>query len=209
MLLFTAWPGGTYAFPKSTSGCPSGFTTGCRFHDSEDTRNKNYFINADDCLDGYFDADIEMCYCVKTSSSGSSWPSGQYCINRYGGSCPSGFSAGQIVWDDEDDSPDNDIFGTLPDGSYNSDLTTMEYCCRNDGTLTTAITLPADEFVLYQYLNQGCQSVSGLTATEVVVKFDTQDTWNDDSCSGGPYDPPCAEDTANHEIYMCHYKASL
>lgn len=32
-----------------------------------------------------------MCYCTKTTYSGSGyWPNGNYCIARYGGSCPTG-----------------------------------------------------------------------------------------------------------------------
>ena len=59
----------------------------------------------------------------------SEWPSGSYCIFRKGGSCPSGFSEGRRLHDDEDDSNRNSVSGQLPDGIYNGN-TQYEFCCK-------------------------------------------------------------------------------
>ncbi len=186
-------------------GCPSQFSHGCRFQDCEDWDNLNYFSN-DDLLTGFFGENIEICYCVRATSVSSgrtTWPAGRYCINRYGGSCPSGFVTGELYFDDEDDGNQNTADSLLPDGTFNKD-TRMQFCCRDDGSISTAISLPtSDSFILYQYISQGCQTVAGMTATEVTVKFDNEDVDNADECNDGPYNPLCASE--NHEIFMCHY----
>ena len=202
-----SWPHGTYGFPEPREGCPPGFTTGCRKHDSEDWFNKNKFTNAGK-LNGTFSYDITICYCVKTSSGSSSseWPAGRYCINRVGGICPLGFASGSLFWDDETLVNRNGQYGRLPDGDYGMD-TKMYYCCRNDGPTSTAITLPtANSFVLYQHISSRCQEVSGMSSSNVTVKFDTEDYGNKDQCiTPVPFNPNCGD--RNHILFMCYYRA--
>lgn len=201
----TSWPRGTYSLPKASSGCPSGFSSGCVFQDNEDSNNANSFGNTH-LVDGSFGRDIRICYCTRRSSSGSgSWPRGQYCIAKKG-SCPSGFRSGSLFWDDEDSGNANSVTGVVPDGSYNGD-TRIEYCCRNDGSRSSAIRLPtSNSFILYQYRSRGCQRVAGMNSREISISFDDEDSGNINSCSGShPYNTGCSG--RNHHLYLCHYSS--
>ncbi len=203
MRITVGWPQGYYAFPEPSRGCPAGFSRGCRYHDTEDSRNTNRFSNQR-YLRGTFGRNILMCFCVKTANTRSDliWRPGRYCIARSRGRCPSGFTSGWTYWDDEDNRNTNRRSGTLPDGSYGRD-TRRYFCCRSDGSTSTPIILPTSRpFVLYQYRTRGCQRVAGMTAREIYVRYDDEDTRNSDSCSRGPYDPGCRN---NHMMFMCHY----
>lgn len=60
--------------------------------------------------------------------------------------------------------------GVLPDVA-SGDNTKLEFCCRQDGNIADAITLPtASKFILWQTNNKGCQGVKG--------KFSSQLTFN-------------------------------
>lgn len=199
------WPRGTYSLPKAASGCPPGFASGCVHQDNEDSRNANRFHNTH-LISGEFGRNIRICYCTRLhddTSSAFSWPAGQYCIARRGGSCPSGFANGDIYWDDEDSRNANHISGHVPDGVYNSN-TRIYYCCRRDGSRANPILLPTStRFILYQHHSRGCQAVSGMRATEIHVRFDDEDSRNRNTCGGAhPYDTGCSN---NHMIYLCYY----
>jgi hypothetical protein len=199
----TAWPRGTYSLPKAASGCSPGFSSGCVFQDNEDSGNENRFSNTQ-YLSGQFNRNIRMCYCTRTSSRGStSWPRGRYCIAKKG-SCPRGFRTGELYWDDEDSGNINAITGVVPDGIYNRD-TRIRYCCRGDGSSSTAMRLPtSNPFVLYQFQSRGCQRVAGMRYHEISITFDDEDNRNANSCSGSrPYDPGCPG--RNHHLYLCYY----
>ena len=198
------WPEGKFAFPEPSQGCPAGFVRGCRFQDNEDSDNRNHFERAH-LLRGSFGRNIEMCYCVKNNEMSSlfDWQPGRYCIARKGGSCPGNFQAGSIYWDDEDSGNINRVSGVLPDGDYDHN-TRKYYCCRGDGDVNQEILLPTtDPFVLYQYNSRGCQKVAGMTATEIIIRYDNEDTRNGDACNDGPFNDSCG---GNHRIYMCRYR---
>ena len=113
----------------------------------------------------------------------------------------SGFTAGWIKWDDEDDSNRNKRSGTLPDGTYTKD-TKIEYCCRRDGFATNKIILPTDSpFILYKASIQ-CQYVKGMNFREDFFRWDTEDD-NTNNQSGGfrPYGD------VDHDIklHYCYY----
>ena len=144
-------------------------------------------------------------YCTKTSSgstSSSAWPRGSYCIARYGGNCPSGFSSGYKRWDDEDSSNRNSQQDPIPDGSYGSN-TLIQYCCRRDGSVSVGMVLPtAQPFVLYRY-GGTCQTVTGMTVRQLYLHFDDEDSRNNNYCSGThPDDSSCGR---NHDLYFCYY----
>lgn len=102
---------------------------------------------------------------------------------RYGSYCPSGFSSGSIYWDDEDTDNMNGEGGYVPSGSYSGN-TRMYYCCRNDGSAYSYISLPTtDPFYLMRYTSS-CQRVSGMTVREEVIETDDEDTANGNSVSG-------------------------
>ncbi|KAJ8314569.1 hypothetical protein KUTeg_006719 [Tegillarca granosa] len=114
-----------------------------------------------------------------------------------------GFKVGSIHWDDEDGTNADSAGGTLPDGTYNSN-TDIFYCCRSDGGVNREILLPIDKpFYLIRY-TAGCQLVKHMDVREEMLHFDTEDSFNKDSCSGShPYDATnCGH---NHELHFCYY----
>ena len=202
------WPDGTYSLPQAAQGCPSGWYSGWRLQDNEDSNNANHWSPAD--LASYMRMDLDRnyrtYYCTKNfagNSGSSAWPRGHYCIARYGGSCPSGFFTGSKYWDDEDDSGSlNSKQDPIPDGNYDSN-TRIQYCCRSDGSASVGIELPTSQpFVLYRY-GGTCQTVNGMIVRELHVHFDDEDSDNDNSCSGNyPDDSSC---DSNHDMYFCYY----
>nr|XP_022302103.1 uncharacterized protein LOC111110061 [Crassostrea virginica] len=195
------WPSGTYSLLTPHAGCPSGWYFGWRYQDNEDTGNQNK-ITKGHHFNGFFFGDTITYYCSKTSSSGSgSWPRGNYCIMRYGSSCPSGFASGSIYWDDEDSYNMNGKGGYLPSGAYDED-TRIYYCCRNDGSSYSSITLPTDTpFYLMRYTSS-CQTVRGMSVTEEGIETDDEDMANTDSVSGSH---PRVSGSGNNRLYYCYY----
>ncbi|CAG2214848.1 unnamed protein product [Mytilus edulis] len=170
---YLSWPYGKYSIPKPQAGCPLGWSEGWRYQDNEDNHN----INSVTLSTGYhfygtFNKNTRMYYCTKTTSSGSgSWPSGNYCIARKGGSCPSGFSCtGYIYWDDEDNANANSHWAYFQ----------ME----SDGSAYSYMNLPTSKpFYLYQYTST-CQRVRGMTVRQESVKMDDEDDRNNSSDFG-------------------------
>ncbi|WAR03064.1 hypothetical protein MAR_009622 [Mya arenaria] len=193
----------------AASGCPMigvKWLQGWRKFDTENTNPDNYFtVGINSFLSGYFDlSHIETRFCIKNNSSFTSydmiWPTGSYCILKYGGSCPSGFQSGFIHWDNEDKDNANARGGTLPDGVYDSD-TRIYLCCRNDGLTSTAISLPVDRPFILMRLSAVCQTV--MCVTEVLVRWDDEDDVNDSDRGGmHPYDDGSILD---HRLYFCYY----
>jgi len=129
---------------------------------------------------------------------------------RYGSKCPDdAFQEGRIIWDDEDSDninhvkPSGQDSTVMPSGEYDRN-TKIDFCCRNDGSITTPMLLPtANSFVLWQYQTRGCQRVRGMNSRELFILWDDEDDDNIDSCSGShPYNENCSR---NHHIWMCHY----
>ncbi|CAG2214852.1 unnamed protein product [Mytilus edulis] len=161
-----SWPSGRYSLPrpKPEDGCP--------LDGGKDADTRTMKIRIIGTLN------TKMCYCTKTTYSGSGyWPNGNYCIARYGGSCPTGFSTGSIYWDDEDNANANSKWGILPDGVYNRN-TKIYYCCSTST----------------------CQRVRGMIVTEESVKMDDEDGRNNSSDDGTH---PKKTDTT--EVHYCYY----
>ena len=129
------WPRGQFTILKAASGCPTGMSSGWRLQDNENNGNKNHWRPSDIqfCIDFGVGRNLKTYYCTKLSRPGSpSWPSGTYCIARYGDSCPSGFFPGKISWDDENFNNFNSKMYPIPSGVYDRD-TEINFCCRSDG----------------------------------------------------------------------------
>ncbi|XP_072016215.1 uncharacterized protein [Amphiura filiformis] len=128
------WPMGTYGLLKPTTGCPSQWATGQRYHDTEDYSPATACSSQCHLPSGsYSISHMVQYFCMKTvdiaDTDGRSWPAGQYCIFRKGGSCPGGMTGGAVYWDDENNNNVNSYSGELPDGVYNID-TRIEFCCQ-------------------------------------------------------------------------------
>ncbi|XP_052799330.1 uncharacterized protein LOC128230940 [Mya arenaria] len=210
------WPVGMYGLMKAASGCPmNGFQwlQGWRTYDTEDNVPSNKFtIGVSSYLSGNFELSyITTYFCMKNTHSVTSydinWPKGSYCILKYeSSSCPSGFQSGFIYWDDEDVDNLNGLGGTLPDGVYGTD-TKIYYCCRDDGLTSTAISLPTDWPFILMRMSTACQTVYGMSVTEVFVGWDDEDGDNRSNRGGlHPYDGSSSGAVAtNHLLYFCYY----
>lgn len=58
-----------------------------------------------------------------------SFPAGNYCVFRRGGSCPTGFATGSIRFDTEDSNPNNYSFGLIGDAEVNDNII-LHMCCK-------------------------------------------------------------------------------
>ena len=208
MTISIPWPGGQYSLIKASSGCPTGWSSGWRFQDNEDDNNENRWIpsNIQSYINIGLGRNLKTHYCTKLSTAGtSSWPSGTYCIARYGNSCPSGFFGGYIHWDDEDNNNINNKMDPVPSGRYDRN-TEIDFCCRSDGSHDNGMLLPPTQsFVLYRYQGR-CQKVLGMNnPRELFLHFDDEDDNNANRCSGNRPDGPCIR---NHELHFCHYTPS-
>ena len=98
ILVGNGWPQGVYGLPMPISGCPtdSGFKweTGSRFHNNADQRSPNTWSDPLHLRGPYAENDMWHHFCMKTvdrvNDTDPVWPSGQYCVFKYGSNCPSG-----------------------------------------------------------------------------------------------------------------------
>ena len=197
-----SWPDGQYCLPMpSSKQCPSGWEAGYRGHDSNDEPPNAPCYNKRHGYVPYvfkFCKDLGWGFCCKTRSSNypakTFWPSGQYCIFQYGGSCPKGFDSGYIFWDDEDDSNANTISGSRPDGVYDTN-TKIQFCCRNDGHSYSPPNCDANyrilrglpkcsALMLMRYKGR-CPALSGYRGPHTgYLEWDTEDSSNRDERVG-------------------------
>eukprot|EP00105_Crassostrea_gigas_P032444 XP_011455453.1 PREDICTED: uncharacterized protein LOC105347874 [Crassostrea gigas] len=198
-----SWPDGTYTLVKPMTGCPSGWSEGWRFQDNENDHNTNS-ISQGHHFFGSFGRNFKFYYCTRNANEQSitnKWPSGNYCILRHGGSCPSGFQTSIVSWDDEDDQNQNSHGGTLPSGLFDNN-TRIYYCCRNDGSYSKQILLPTSHPFYLLIYTTGCQFVAGMHMREEFVRFDDENDYNRNSVFGTP---PMGAGGRNHRLFYCYY----
>ncbi|CAL4155136.1 unnamed protein product, partial [Meganyctiphanes norvegica] len=180
------WPAEDYGLMKPISGCPLVWESGSV---EQDTQSKNEHDS--EYLAGYVEKNrIRKEFCMKVGHADGvgEWPAGNYCIYRYGHQCPIGFTTGLVNWEDRDLHEDNAHEGFLPDGDYTDRHTEINYCCRDDGSISDEIVLPTkDPFVLIRNTLE-CQKVAGMTAKLQYIKDDTENMDDDSKCIGDyPY----------------------
>ncbi|XP_072014750.1 uncharacterized protein [Amphiura filiformis] len=190
------WPMGTYGLLKPITGCPNQWAATGLLH--QDTNNYvggghyNSRSSPHHVSGPYSKNNMVLPFCIKrvdiADSDDRSWPAGQYCIFRKGGSCPAGMTGGSVLWDDEDDENKNRNRGVLPDGIYSIN-TRIQFCCQTSGHTSNPIYLPTDKnFFLFKYTYK-CQQVHGMRATSEYFFWDTENTGNDDEATGHhPYE---------------------
>ena len=197
------WPGGTYALPQASWGCPRGWSSGYRHQDSENHHTKNRHSHGIEYkMRVKVGKDIDFHYCVKGSNTNSDipWPKGTYCIAKKH-ECPDGFRPGSIKWDDENHHNKNRNWGVLPDGKYNKD-TVVFFCCRSDGNYRSPMALPTNKpFILYRYGDR-CQKVRGMYYSNLYLKWDDEDHHNRDKCEGMHPVASCRKD---QNLNFCYY----
>ncbi len=202
----TEWPAGSYALPMALTGCPEGHWVGGAFYqDTEDHYNGNKW-NTTHFLGFHKKDGFMRAYCTMVNSSSSeTWPAGSYCINKKN-QCPAGFLEGYLKWDDENTYNMNDIatsLATLPDGTYDND-TRVDYCCRDDGDVSTSMALPIAEPFYLIMKSDTCQKVAGMSVTSEKVQWDDEDSSNGNRRVGStPFD---SGTRFNIDINYCYYE---
>uniref|UniRef100_T1JII4 CUB domain-containing protein n=1 Tax=Strigamia maritima TaxID=126957 RepID=T1JII4_STRMM len=177
------WPKGRYGLPKPRIGCPatsqSQWESGMHYQDMEcpvamDGSIKHWSDGSQ--LKGGLQElqGIEQHFCMLTDQNPEErqeWMPGQYCIFRYGGTCPTGFRTGYIRWKEKEGSNNkNRKEGVVPDGIYDN-YTLIHFCCRGDGEVDQPIRLPTGTpFYLLQY-GMECQKVEGMNPREHFFHF--------------------------------------
>ncbi|XP_028408615.1 uncharacterized protein LOC114531155 [Dendronephthya gigantea] len=190
------WPDGKYCLPMPLNRqCPPGWSEGYRRHDTEDFEGNKY---CDVKRHGWVPYNYDLCnnprwgFCCKTQENyprtGKQWPSGSYCIFRYGGTCPRNFASGYIYWDDEDSQNENRRSGVLPDGVYGSN-TKIYFCCRNVQGYSSSNQLSGlpqfSEMILMRYKGTCPKAQSGHLGPHTgYLQWDTENTGNEDKRAG-------------------------
>jgi len=180
------WPFGKFSLLRAGEECAKGnsvFKTGARYQDTEDDGSVNDWPIDSPGIGAYMKMDgFDLNFCTKKANRGDyNWPSGEYCVLKFGNKCPfqgnnrdNPWSEGSIFFDDEDDNNANRKSGTVPAGTYDSD-TQLKFCCREDGGVSQPILLPATKsFYMFAYRGS-CQRVAHMDVTEEVVHWDTED----------------------------------
>lgn len=116
--------------------------------------------------------------------------------------CATGFQEGEIKWDDEDTKNDNMAEGILPDGEYKKD-TTLQFCCRSDGSAENPIELPIRETFFLLKHSSRCQAVLGMRVTEEWLFWDCEDRENKNSYNG---EVPASFITKDVKLHYCYYE---
>ena len=210
------WPMGKYALPGASGGCPKSWGEGFRTQGVGGRVDSSSFITSR--LGVEFGTNtIKQKYCTKNNPLVEDkdnqieleWPEGKYCIARKSQFCPGPpdyFKEGSISWNDYKTifrGSKNDIWGNLPDGTYDKN-TEIFYCCRSDGRPNDPIILPlADPFVLYRYGGL-CQQVQGAKVQSDFIEYDDNSVMlSKNKCKGEhPDDDNCE---GPHRLHFCHY----
>lgn len=128
---------------------------------------------------------------------------GQYCIYKKM-SCPQGLEEGYVYWDDDDSVTNaNSKGGVLPGGKYNKN-TKIYFCCKTNGSKTSAILLPSKSpFYLLAYKSAKCQMVIWTVGNLEWIYFDTAHRNNKDK---GKQAYPHEAGKQHPTIYYCYYR---
>ena len=90
------WPHGEYGLPKPQDGCPDTefiWDTGSRTHDTLPGHLDNEWSSLLHLQGAWDIGSVRHHFCMKTDPGEQNtwaWPSGTYCIYKYGDECPAG-----------------------------------------------------------------------------------------------------------------------
>ena len=184
------WPNGNYGFVKTKVGCPEGFVSWKRTHDTENYRPSNAFdgdweryISSYTGLTGLGNK-MSWEFCMKRSADYPTkerlwFPRGDYCIIKSKDHpCPANFTQGWVHWNDEDTNNKNSYYGarySQPDGEFNHD-TKIQFCCRKDGSYRDRIYLPQHfSYTLFPHTVKSCQRIKNKQNKRAWFLFDYED----------------------------------
>ena len=120
-----------------------------------------------------------------------------------------GFEDGSIAWDDHYGQDNNDVWGILPDGTYDSN-TRIQFCCRNDGADINAILLPISKPFYLIKKGANCQRVKNTAVTSEYIEIDSSNVCAicDRSWQYSGNHPQNDYEGENNRIYYCYYENS-
>ncbi|XP_012936733.1 uncharacterized protein LOC101848513 [Aplysia californica] len=218
----TEFPGGKWALPMTTSGCPDGsFEVGYRKHytdsDGPNLESDPYHLNGT-----ISDRWAEHYFCVNSGGVGNNetyWPDGNYCIYPVGGECPSNrpgstegteFKTGHIDFANIVNFRDyGEQSGVLPDGLFNEKKTHFNYCCKVTGFERFPLYLPTSKpLVLFQpRLSFSCQKVFGMHASHEWVALNSLNFQSATHYGETPYSK-ATRNMRRMYIKHCYYEPS-
>lgn len=117
------WPRGRYCIAQYGESCPSGFFSGYRHWDDEDSNNENSLQLP--VPDGNYDRNTRINYCCRSDGDVNKpilLPTRRsFILYRYGGTCQKVLGMNNPVelfihFDDEDSNNENSCSGNRPDG---------------------------------------------------------------------------------------------
>ncbi|WAR03157.1 hypothetical protein MAR_009715, partial [Mya arenaria] len=173
------WPLGKFGVMKAASGCPGNdvhWLQGWRKHDTEDSGAHNSFTLG---INNYLSGYFNT-NDIKTDFCIKNTPS----VTSYDTNWPKGSYC--IL----------KYGGSCPSGFQNG----------NDGRTSTAISLPTDRPFILVRLAATCQAVYGMGVTDVFVRWDDDDLFNNSGRGGmHPYDDGGSKD---HMLHFCYYHST-
>ncbi|GFO22121.1 Apextrin, partial [Plakobranchus ocellatus] len=204
------FPGGQWAIPAHSSGCPNGtFLTGSRTQQSVGgNRWHGQFVLQGDFTENMF----EQHFCVQDSAPNNfTWPGVNMCVHRRGGQCPEGFKEGYVQYDDQPtaERPNTDS-GDLPDGVFGQD-TRFEFCCRDTGFPNEELVLPSRQpFVLIKHRERrDCHLVRGMHIEELRLEIQNAAGENGTIAQTGGDHPVSSGDSNSYHTRYCIYKPAM
>ena len=204
------WPAGRFGLPKPNSGCPStnlnpNWSEGHIHYHTESVDENHDSVTyghhlAEPVLEvsqsGKHFVNTHFCFSDNINPVDEPWPVGAYCIIRGASKCPGNFHSGSVFIDEEDE----EFSGT--NGGVLQGQETIFFCCRNDGSPSTPITLPSSRpFYLYRFGGK-CQQVKDMQVTPERILFDTENDNNEDEYDNDFHPDGKLEDV---EIELCYY----
>lgn len=209
------WPTGNFSLLKPATGCPPNTRAGGWRQPSIKIFTKNWGGNEDRVPDEFpaqppqdKEASIVLQFCSLGGKGHFDWPPGDYCIHKNvpNDHCPAGFAEGAIALGMNSLQVSKEVLKRNPPARISTlddkhSLVNVSFCCRNDGNITQAISLPTHApFYMYQYKSNGCQAVNDMDVKVDYLHIDTS-SQNVDEAAG---------ETPRHRLngvrlWLCQY----
>ena len=216
----SCWPDQAFIFTKPNTGCPNSptcadgrtFREGAIIFNTEDTGNRN---NASPNLhiSGFVhNSAIRLEFCSRAiTRNNNPWPPGCYCL--FARNCRSPFTVGNATWHAEQSSQESAIttegLDFLPDGAYNRNNITIQFCCRCDEAPTSPIVLPTHQpfyLMTHHIVGNSCQVVEGMDVQPEYIQWHTDNSENSNTFTVPV--PTGVSNTPDPYIVFCYYSPS-
>ena len=193
-----AFPGGKYAIPAHSSGCPDeNFFLGYLNNDDESIQH-NFTSLA-------FGNKVNEKLCVRNDTENNViWSGGNYCIYRKDGMCPGGFQGSFIQY--KNHGMPNAQSGELPDGVH-GEYTRLECCCKNSGFSKDELHFPSRKpLTLIKHPKNTCHQIRGMHVKQQNLRIGN--TERNGTIETGGEDPVFRVEERSGAVWIsfCHYQ---